>query len=638
MRITLILLFSILCSVQGIRAQNDSLLAVAEYRHTPDTLKAKIYGDLSFASRFADPEKAHRYAQLSLMYARSGAHLPSIAQAYNDLGIVYYDRADYDSALFCYRESLKIRTELDDLKGIGALYNKIGIVYQSRGQFEEALKAQLSSLNCYDSLGFDFGISYAYNNIAILHYNMGNLEKALEYYEQSRDIKIQIGDRDGLGGTLSNMGNIFLQQQRFREALDHYHLALQYIDTVKNSYYTASTFNNLGTVYQSAGKTDSALYYIRLGLSLREKTGDKKGIVSSLSALGNLYVNALHQPIKGLSYLREALSLAREINVLKDHKDVLLNIAEAHKSLGNYRDAYQALVEGKNLSDSIFNETMAKSISELQIKYETEKKEKENLQLLRDQQLKDEEIANKAALLRGLLAILIILTLLTILILVINKSRQNRKLRLLEQQRFREILEAEEKERSRVARELHDGVSQLIVSAKMNVDAIKQDSDHPNLDPAIELLTESLEEVRSVSHNLMPGALIRLGLVAAIRENAKRIAHAGNVSIHTDLDESLRIPEEIARAMYRIYQECLNNMLRYSEATEIHISLSKEEDTQLCLQMEDNGKGFDVRQLDKSSGIGWNNIRFRTSILGGHFEISSSGETGTFVKVNIPLA
>lgn len=630
-----------LVSCSLLQAQNDSLLNLARSAQTPDTLKAKIYGDLSFEQRFSNPDLAYAYAQASLSFAKKSTHKPSLAQAWNDLGIIYFDQALYDSALFCYEKSLPLRKEMGDLKGLGGLYNKIGIVFQSRGQFMDAMRAQIQSLRYYDSLGWEYGIAYAQNNIAILHYNLGSPDKALEYYQKSADIKLKIGDKDGYGGTLSNMGNVYFDQKKYREAITLYLRALEYIDTARNTYYLSSTLNNLANGYSRIDQFDSAFYYAKKGLTIREESGDKKGMVSSLSQLGNLYITANSDFKKGLPLLERSLKLAREIGVIKDHKDVLISLAAAYYSQGNYQRAYDHLMEGKALNDSIFSESLSRSINELQIKYETEKQFRENLELKSAKEVQDADLEVKSMQVRVLVAGLLVIVLLTVILFQIYRNKQRQLLaasaKAMEQNRFRSILEAEEKERARIARELHDGLSQLIVSAKLHVDAVEAPEDEKVfLITAANLLNESLEEVRTISHDLMPGALLKLGLQNAILESVERVKGNHKIEFRTELKLQKNPPEDISLAVFRIYQECLSNMIKYSGATQISIRLF-EDKSGIFLSMEDDGKGFDTRLIKASKGIGWNNIRFRVDLFKGSFEVKSSEGQGTRIEVRIPV-
>ena len=635
----LLCFIGILFSISPLQAQNDSLLQIVRSSQTHDTLKAKAYGDLSFESRSSSSDQAYAYALASLHYAKKANHTASLAQAWNDLGIIYYDRALYDSALFCYETAMPLRKKMGDLKGLGGLYNKIGIVFQSRGQFVDAMRAQLQSLRYYDSLGWDYGIAYAQNNIAVLHYNLGSPDKALEYYQKSADLKLKIGDKDGYGGTLSNMGNVYHDQKKYREAIHTYLLALDYIDTTRNKYYLASTLNNLGNVYSKINKFDSAFYYVKKGLLIREAAGDKKGMVSSLSQLGNLYVTTFDYK-NGLPFLERALELAREIHVIKDHKDVLISLAAAHYVQGNYKVAYEYLSEGKQLNDSIFSESLSRSVSELQIKYETERRIRENLELKSAREVQDADLAAKGLQVRFLVTGLLVILLLFVLIFQLYRNKQRQTLaasiKSMEQKRFRSILETEEKERARIARELHDGLSQLIVSAKLHVDAVEApDDEKVFLTTAANLLNESLEEVRNISHDLMPGALLRLGLQNAIMESVERITGNHKIEIVTELKVDKNPSEDISLALFRIYQECLSNMIKYSGASKIVVHLH-EDVTGIILQMEDNGKGFDTRLIEASKGIGWDNIHFRVNLFKGRFEVKSSAEQGTRIEVRIP--
>lgn len=638
-----LLLATILIGIGQRLTAQDSLYSIALASNTPDTLKARIYGDLSFSKRFKDPEQARSFALLSLQYAKQSKHEQYIAQAFNDLGIVWFDASSFDSALHCYFESEKIRKKLNDEKGLAAVYNKIGIVYQSQGKTEKALIYQLKSLKVYEHISFDFGIGTALNNIAVLYYNLNRPEDALAYYKKSIEYKAKIGDIDGIGGSLSNIGNIYYEQKEYRKAIDYYHTALNSFISEKHPYYISSTFNNLGRVYRHLSLFDSAFYFINKGLEIREKTSDVKGLISSLSALGSIYAEDKKEPQKALQLLSKALTMAEESKSFKDKKDILFQLSRVYKSINQPNQALIYYEAGHLLGDSLLNEELTKSIAKLRVEYETEKKEKENLALIQQNQEQVLQMAEKQETIRLMIGILVITLMLGLIMFLIYKNHQAHKvremLRQLEQQQFREILLAEEKERERMARELHDGVGQMIVSAKLQLSAIELEPNSPDvpfLKTSKDLLDETLEEVRGVSHDLMPRQLEKLGLKGAIQESLERINKSSSIAAESEISWNHQTDPLLERSIYRIYQEVIGNMLKYSEATLIQVYLNSQHN-EVNLMLKDNGKGFDASNLDHSAGIGWQNIKFRVNLMNGDWNVRSELGKGTEVFVKIPI-
>jgi signal transduction histidine kinase len=204
------------------------------------------------------------------------------------------------------------------------------------------------------------------------------------------------------------------------------------------------------------------------------------------------------------------------------------------------------------------------------------------------------------------------------------------------------VLQAEEGERQRIAKDLHDGVGQLMSAAKMNLNAYRSETrfesagQQKSFDRVIALIDESCTEVRSVSHNLMPNALLKRSLASAIREFISQLDQRQlAVNLYTEgLDQ--RLGQDIEAVLYRVIQECVNNVIRHAGASALDISILKD-DKELTATIEDNGKGFDAGREGAEDGIGLKNIRARIQYLKGTVEWDSAPGRGTLVAIYLPL-
>jgi PAS domain S-box-containing protein len=228
-------------------------------------------------------------------------------------------------------------------------------------------------------------------------------------------------------------------------------------------------------------------------------------------------------------------------------------------------------------------------------------------------------------------------------------EEKNRLLTELEQQKrytIHAVVEGQEHERSRIARELHDGVGQMLSAVKIGLSSAQETvvalapECAAQLRESIALLDKSVQEVRSVSHQLMPFALHQLGLRAAVRDIFTTLQAANSLRINATLD-ALAEPIGPLKALtiYRIVQELLNNTLKYGEATNASVQFVREPDS-LLLMYEDDGRGFDAeahRNDNAPQGIGLNNIAHRVSMLGGTVEIYSTPGKGMAATIEIPM-
>jgi two-component system, NarL family, sensor kinase len=204
------------------------------------------------------------------------------------------------------------------------------------------------------------------------------------------------------------------------------------------------------------------------------------------------------------------------------------------------------------------------------------------------------------------------------------------------------VLKAEEKERQRIAKDLHDGVGQMMSAAKMNLSAFENEIQFSNADQKLSferiigLVDESCKEVRTVSHQMMPNMLLKSGLGKAVAEFLDKIDQKViKVNLHVEgLQE--RLKEDVEIVLYRVLQECVNNVIKHSGASHLDIALIKDKDG-ISATIEDNGKGFDLQQLGEESGMGLKNMQARINYLNGSIDFDSSPGKGTLVAIHLPV-
>jgi signal transduction histidine kinase len=202
------------------------------------------------------------------------------------------------------------------------------------------------------------------------------------------------------------------------------------------------------------------------------------------------------------------------------------------------------------------------------------------------------------------------------------------------------ILVGQEKERERIARELHDGIGVLLSTASIHFSSVESKTDKETsemIKKANKLLKDASKEVRQISHNMMPGVLSKFGLQEAIEDLFEDVEEAGDMQ--TDLDIALgdeRLAENTEIMIYRIVQEMLNNTLKHAQASAVSMSLTKQND-KLIIEYKDNGVGFDETKLPKNKNLGLLGIRTRAEYLGGSVEMKSEPGKGVYYRITIPL-
>ncbi len=209
---------------------------------------------------------------------------------------------------------------------------------------------------------------------------------------------------------------------------------------------------------------------------------------------------------------------------------------------------------------------------------------------------------------------------------------------LIQQQRTQAVLEAEERERIRIARDLHDGVGQTLAAARMTLGnyVSQKKIESSEMQTSLDLLEDGIKEIREISHNMMPSSLTKFGLSSALKQFTNKINALGKLEIELQIvGFKERSDEKIELVLYRIVQEIISNIIKHAEAKKVSIELVRHDD-ELILIIEDDGRGFDTAKTE-NHGIGLKNIATRVEYLNGNVNFDSSIGKGTSVVIEIPL-
>jgi signal transduction histidine kinase len=204
------------------------------------------------------------------------------------------------------------------------------------------------------------------------------------------------------------------------------------------------------------------------------------------------------------------------------------------------------------------------------------------------------------------------------------------------------LLKGQEEERSRLAKDLHDGLGGLLSGVKFSLSNMKDNlivtpDNMAVFERSLDMIDTSIKELRRVAHNMMPEMLIKFGLDEALKEYCNSINATKLVAVkYQSFGMDVRPDSSKEIIIYRIIQELLNNVLKHAAATEVLVQLMKEE-KRLSVVVEDNGKGFDTAILETNKGAGWTNIRSRVDYLQGHMDIKSEAEKGTTITIDVNI-
>ena len=223
---------------------------------------------------------------------------------------------------------------------------------------------------------------------------------------------------------------------------------------------------------------------------------------------------------------------------------------------------------------------------------------------------------------------------------MIKNQVQLRRLEDVQQQELlKAVIETQETERKRLAEDLHDSVGQVLSAIKLKLHRLDKLNEVEGVNTLLmdtrKLTDECIQEIRNIIHNVLPPVLTDFGLIDALKALCTKMDEntAIQITFSKKLDDQ-RFSSEIELTLYRIAQELFGNAVKHSEATSIHVELSKQANT-LVMSFRDNGKGFDIENV--KHGFGLKNLRSRASLINGKIDIYSKHSSGTVTTINVPL-
>lgn len=427
------------------------------------------------------------------------------------------------------------------------------------------------------------------------------------------------------------LGHIYYDRENFNNALSVYKKIETHLKTNKNSILQHSLNTALGRIYKKLKDYDNSLFYLKANLKTYSLMNNKIGINTSRSDIAHTY-KLQKKYTEAIELIKENIEHAKSINnptlVRQNH----LDLSEVCEMAGLYQEALTNRKEYQKWNDSILNENTNKVINELEVKYESEKKEKEILQLSQNKLLNEASIEKQNIRIKqlGYSFLILIFLFTTIFIIFRQRIKNKRQIELITA-----ITDTQITEQQRIAQDLHDSVGGSLALIKTKLKAILKPEDNASneINELINNLSQTSDEVRQISHNMMPGELVKFGLVSAIQTTLDKIQTKTlktNLFTHS-VDE--RLDKKIEIHLFRIFQEVIQNTLKHAQANSLNVYLNKHSKS-LSLMIEDDGKGFDKG----IEGFGLKNIKNRVTYLNGKIKIDSNINKGTTINIQIPLA
>lgn len=662
----------------------DSLLALSD--KLTDTLLADNFCSISTLYRQIQIDSSIHYAHRAIAIGKQKNNAKAKLCGYNNLGVSMYYKGQYDSSIAAFIQYKMASIEAKDSLSLAYAYNNIGNVYIDKGQKEQTLKYYDSALqirlrnydtssiaNSYINIGYvnkelgnytralislykavrltesrpdlDNMTAYAYNFMAGTYSHRHDFTRAIFFAQKAKLIYQTKNDLGNIAIMDNMIGINLLDKGDTAQGVQYLYEALSYYKQVNDYRQLALITNTLAKVELSQQDYTKAIQYASQAITYHQQIGNKRLVGSAYLVISKSHWNIKNKKLAML-YADSAFYMSTEADEVETKIDALHMLKQFHAEAQNYEKAYQYSELYKKLNDSMLNVNKAQMIEELSTIYETKKK---NL-IINNQTLEIQ--AQKLVIERRTILIWVgvIFTVLVIVVgfLLLNrynllqKSKFDAMLLAEQRERNKAIIETEEKERVRIARELHDGIGQQIVAAKLNmnalVDMIREETAQKQLVKSMEMIDETAKELRSISHNMIPSALIRNGLRVAVQEFTQKVDAGGRLKVHCDIiGFDNRLDSNTETVLYRVMQEIVANCIKHAGASNLHIQLM-EYPTYIVMMIQDDGIGFVPNEIGDQSGLGLKNIISRIEFLNGCVNIDSAPGVGTTVTIEIPTA
>lgn len=643
----------IACSVAKSQSASDSLLHILK-QLPDDTAKVMLYYQYGELFESTNPDSAMWYYDLARKKSQDLNYLKGQAAYASNAIVILNNRGKFKEALELAKEALLLYQQVGSKKDLAVANINVGSEWQYFSDFETAAKSYFEALKLAEEIGDKRLQRISYNNLASIFIELGQYEKGKGYAEKSLALAIELKNDYAIASSTYNIANAEIYLKQYDKALNHF----KEIETnsLRTDDYILLLDGWLGQadVYKMIPDYIEAERYFKKVISLSlEKEAPEYEMYAQMG-LADVYTGTKKNQF-ATEALTRGIALATELGSVNELRDLYNKAAVLYENTGNYGDALDFRKKFEVLNDSVLGEKSRVNINMLEARYESEKKEQQIKDLKQQAEIKDLSIQQNRLLIIILVAVLISV----VAIAWLGRRTYNQKKLLLEkdnalqQSRIAEleaekqllaseaVIKGQEEERGRLAKDLHDGLGGLLSGVKFSLTNMKSNvvldaQSALVFERSLDMLDNSISELRRVAHNMMPEVLVKFGLREALKSYCDSIQQSGIFKVDfQSLGTDTRLASNTEIILYRIVQELLNNASKYAKASTVLVQLAFHEN-EISITVEDNGVGFDTAKIQQSSGAGWNNIRSRVEYLKGKIDVTS-GAGGTSVYLHIPV-
>jgi two-component system, NarL family, sensor kinase len=633
-------------SMKGQLANLDSLLRQQNVVKG-DSTTINLYLQIGDQYQGTEPLKAKEYYRKAIDLSTKMNFHKGIIKSLTYYCGVFAVTGEYDSSLVYNEKALALARKTKDTLNIGIALFNIGVAHGFLENYELAIQ------NCQEGLKMVEGRSHIRievqinDRLQVLYLQMAQFDKAIVFGEKAVQQSRQVNMPDLLAQSLSNLSLGYLSKNMQSKAMPLLIEALGIAKDIGNYNIESSILLNLSDILLVAGEYEKVKLYAERSLLLHRELGSQAGEAISLRALALYYLQK-----KDFSNARklatESAASAGKNNLTLDHAEAIHVLSSVAIATGDMRSGDKYSREFGDSVKSLVKNLLSQKSADLEKKYETEKKETQIKKLVAEKKVQQLSIRQKNTLNYILIGSAAAFLIISLLIYGNYKNKQK-----LQQQRINElenekqltateaVLKGEEQERTRLAKDLHDGLGGMLAGIKYSLNTMKENlimtpANAQAFERSMDMLDSSIKEMRRVAHNMMPEALVKFGLDAALKDFSNDINRSGalQVSYQSIGIENADIEQITAITVYRIIQELLHNTMKHAAARSAIVQVAKS-NGQITITVEDDGNGFDAEILTQPKGIGWSNIQSRVEYLKGKLDIQSEPGKGTSVYIEL---
>lgn len=618
-----------------------------------DTNAVFLYINIGQQYESSKPEVAKAYYHKAGALSKKINYPLGIIKFIANYTFVLNQQGLYDSSLYYNLKSVKLSRQIKDSVYLAKTLFNTGTSYRTLGNYEKAVSYYLEGQKLFAKINQPDREALINDLLQVLYMDLHQYSKGISYGELSVKQYRLLNFPNNLAVALSNLGANYAYKKQFGKAIPLFQEALFIGRKEGDMNMEANQMLNLGDAHMNLGNYGKMKDNFERALRLNRKLKAHEGEAIALRGI-SIYYQFMKKFELAKQFALEALAITETYKLMPEKAKMLNNLANISFSQQDIKTGFDYSRQSKIWQDSLLNETIQKNVLHLEKRFQFKQKETQIKQLETEKKLHQLSLHHK-----NILNYILIGGVVALLLISFLSYRNYRQKQKIQQQRISELenerqlttaealLKGEESERTRLARDLHDGLGGMLTGVKFQLNSMKgnvilSEENAETFTRSISQLDNAIAEMRRVAHNMMPEALLKFGLNDTLQNYCDSVSQNSGLAISfQSFGMENRLEQTTEIVIYRIVQELMNNTLKHANAANVYIQLSRNENT-ISLTVEDDGKGFDVKSAQIASklamsGIGLSNIQHRVDYLNGKMDVKSD-DKGTSTHIEFEIA